>query len=355
MNRKMKDKGRLSLFGAEQRLTALTEQGDPLVLLDGLVDWEAFRPLVEKTLRRDKMVNSGRRPYDPLLMFKILVVQRLYNLSDGQTQYQILDRRSFSRFLGLTESDDVPDEKTIWLFRERMVKAGLLEEAFEYFTQSLVEGGYIANEGRMIDASFVKAPVQRNSRHENKVIKGGGRPEQWKDSPAKDRQKDTDATWTKKGGVNHYGYKQHIKSDTTDKFILSTAMSEASLHDSQMLSELLDEDTDAGQDLYADSAYTGKKQRAVLKKKKVKDMIHEKGTRSKSLTEEQKEANTEKSRTRARVEHIFGFIENSMGGLRLRSIGMVRAEAFGYLTALVYNICRYIQVVRLGTCVPATK
>ena len=113
-----------SLFPEENRLEKLSQQGDPLERLNKAIEWKYFREIAEKTLNTGKMTNSGPKPYDPLLMFKILVLQRYYNLSDGQIEYQILDRLSFCRFLGLSLNDRVPDEKrsgisgTVWWARD---------------------------------------------------------------------------------------------------------------------------------------------------------------------------------------------------------------------------------------------
>jgi IS5 family transposase len=129
-------------------------------------------------------------------MFKILILQSLYNLSDEAVEYQILDRMSFMRFLGLQAGDPVPDAKTIWLFREQLKAAGRMEYLFTQFTEFLADNGYAAKQGQIVDASIVAAPRQRNSREENRQIKDGTTPEGWQD--AKKRQKDVDARWTKK-------------------------------------------------------------------------------------------------------------------------------------------------------------
>lgn len=197
----------------------------------------------------------------------------------------------------------------------------------------------------MVDASFIPAPIQRNSRKENDQIKKGERPESWKENSAKDRQKDTDAKWTKKGGVNYYGYKIHGKSCTKSKFLITVKVSDASVHDSQMLDPLLDID-DAEQKLYADSAYGGVKQQETMERHWMDDQVHEKGTCNTPLTKKQKVSNTLKSKVRARLEHIFGFMEQSMHGLDIRSIGIQRARGFVNFTALIYNLCRYEQVCR---------
>jgi transposase, IS5 family len=345
MGGKFKAIGTNKLFAEADRLSKLSEQGDPLERLSKVVDWSYFRDAAEKALRT-KFVNSGPKPYDPLMMFKILILQRYYNLSDSQLEFQILDRLTFCRFLGLSLSDKVPDEKTVWLFRSVLIDKGLDKELFEMFGALLEEHGLIAHEGKIVDASFVEAPKQRNTRDENKRIKGGETPEEWDENPHKKRQKDTDARWTKKNGEKHFGYKNHAKVDNKHKFIVKAVTTDASVHDSQALEDLIDE-KDRNQDLWADSAYTGEKQVALLKKYGVINKVHEKGYKNKPLNNQQKEANTEKSKTRARVEHVFGFMEQSMNKLEVRSIGIKRAKGFVNMVNLTYNLFRYEQVVRI--------
>ena len=276
-----------------------------------------------------------------------MILQRYYGLGDTQIEYQILDRLSFKKFLGLESGDKVPDEKTVWLFRENLTKSGLVKEIFEQFRQYLETEGLIMNEGKMIDASFTVAPRQRNTREENKMIKEGRGDELWNDKPNKKRHKDIDARWTKKNDETFYGYKNHAKVDTKSKFIDNYEVTDASVHDSQPLDDLLSEE-DEGQDFYADSAYTGEEQEKVIDKYKMKNKVNEKGYRNKPLTDEQKTSNREKSKTRARVEHVFGFMEQSMNGLIVRSVGIVRATGIIGLINLTYNLFRYEQVVRLN-------
>ncbi|MBP8960011.1 MAG: IS5 family transposase [Bacteroidales bacterium] len=210
----------------------------------------------------------------------------------------------------------------------------------------------------MVDASFVEAPRQRNTREENKHIKETGTaPAEWKVKLHKLAQKDIDARWTKKNNNTFYGYKNHVKADTKTKLIEEFIVTDASVHDSQAMEQLLKE-KDEGQPLYADSAYTGEDQETVYKKKKVINKIIEKGYRNKALTEEQKANNKEKSRIRVRIEHVFGFVENSMHGSIIRTIGIVRATAKIGLMNLTYNISRCTQlkiVVAMGYVCPEVK
>lgn len=95
------------------------------------IRWKSFRPVVGKVFRKERKSNAGRPPYDCILMFKILVLQTMYGLFDAQTQFQILDRLTFKRFLGLTSEDSIPDEKTVWLFRETLTQAGVMKKLFD--------------------------------------------------------------------------------------------------------------------------------------------------------------------------------------------------------------------------------
>jgi len=307
-----------------------------------------FRSTIEdKLLNTNKKSNAGAKPFDVVMMFKIIILQRYYGLGDKQVEYQILDRTSFKNFLGLETGDKVPDEKTVWLFRENLTNTGVIEELFYQFISYLESKGLIFNEGKLVDASFTVAPRQRNTREENQKIKDGEGTELWNDNPHKKRHKDIDGRWTKKNNETFYGYKNHAKVDTKSKFIKKFVVTDASVHDSQALDPLLDEE-DANQDLYGDSAYTGEEQEDTITKYKMINKVNEKGYRNKPLTEEQKLSNRQKSKTRARVEHVFGFMEQSMNGLFVRSVGIARATGIIGLINLTYNLFRYEQTIRLG-------
>lgn len=341
-----KDKQARGFFEEEFRLQKLSRQNDPLEKLLRHIDFELFRGLLEESLHKAVKSNAGARPYDYVMMFKILILQRYYNISDDKMEFSILDRLSFMRFLGLTLSDKVPDAKTIWLFREHLTQKNMEKELFELFLDELKKKGLLLHEGKMVDASFVEVPIQRNSREENKKIKQGEIPDEWKENPNKLAQKDADARWTKKNGKSYYGYKDHTKADTQSKLIDTYTVTDASVHDSQEIETLITEE-DKGQSMYADSAYRSQEIETMLKEKEMDSQVHEKGYKNNPLTDAQKENNKVKSKTRARVEHIFGFIENSMNSPYIRSIGMKRATTIIGLMNITYNMFRYMQLVSL--------
>jgi IS5 family transposase len=345
---KYKTTGNRGLFDEQDTYQKLSDIGNPLEKISKVIDFEMFRAVLEpKLLNQGKKNNAGAKPFDVVMMFKIVVLQRYYGLGDTQIEYQILDRLSFKKFLGLESGDKVPDEKTVWAFRERITNIGLVEDIFLQFTKHLESKGLIINKGKMVDASFTVAPRQRNTRDENKKIKEGNGDELWNDRPNKKKHKDIDARWTKKNGETFFGYKNHAKVDTKSKFIDNYEVTDASVHDSQPLDDLLAED-DSGQDFFADSAYTGKEQEKVINKYEMNNKVHEKGYRNKPLTDEQKASNKEKSKIRARVEHVFGFMEQSMNGLVVKSVGIKRATGIIGLINLTYNLFRYEQVIRLN-------
>ncbi len=331
-------------FDQDIRLSKLSQLGDPLEKLYKSIDFEMFRDMLETKMSKLAKGKGGRPPYDYILMFKILILQRYFNLSDDQAEYQINDRMSFMRFLDLTIADDIPDSKTIWKFRETLTDLGLVEHIFDLFLSKLEELGLILNEGKIVDASFIEVPRQRNSKEENRQIKEENKiPETWIDKPNKLAQKDVDGRWTQKNKVNYYGYKDHTKIDSGSKLIIKYIVTDASVHDSQALDVLLDE-KDKNQPLFGDSAYTGEKQEDTIEQKEMTNKIHEKGYKNNPLTQAQKDSNTEKSRIRARVEHVFGFMETSMNSMNIRSIGIKRATAIVGLLNLTYNMFRMIQL-----------
>ncbi|WP_253687772.1 MULTISPECIES: transposase [unclassified Treponema] len=175
----MKQKG---LFDEEDRLRVLSKLGDSLEKLNEKINWEIFKPLLKKALTKESKGLGGRPAYDYVLMFKIIILQKLYNISDDQTEYQINDRLSFMRFLGLELKDKVPDSKTIWLFKEKLIEARVSKKLFEKFGKELARNNLIGKEGTIIDATIVEAPIQHNSKDENEQIKNGKVPEQWQEA-----------------------------------------------------------------------------------------------------------------------------------------------------------------------------
>jgi len=340
----MKQKG---LFDEADRLKRLSELGDSLEKLNVFINWEDFRSILNKAFKKEPVAPGGRPPFDYIMMFKILILQKLYNISDDQTEFQINDRLSFQRFLGLELCDKVPDAKTIWHYREELKKANVLDTIFYRFVDQLENKNIITRSGSIVDASFVNVPRQRNTKEENKEIKEGEIPGEWQNPEKRNMlaQKDTDARWTTKNKQRHYGYKDHIKIDKKSKIITKYSVTSAEVHDSQELKNLIEKKKDRR--LYGDSAYTGEEVQKFIPKN-ISNRIHEKGYRNRPLTEAQKRENTAKSRIRARVEHVFAAMKH-FGGMFIRTIGTARAKIQIGLLNLTYNLTRYAYIMGAKT------
>lgn len=323
-----------SLFDAQD--ARLKKLGHPLLELGTTINWDDFRTLLDQVREKERKSNAGAPTKDVVMMFKGLIIQNLYGLSDDQLEFQIEDRRSFQQFLGLSAHERSPDAKTFWVFRNMLTEKDVIEPLFKQFSTQLFKAGYIARKGQLIDASFVPAPIQHNKREENKQIKAGETPEGWSEN--KLRQKDSDARWTKKNGQSHYGYKNHIQVDNDNKLIRKYKVTDASVHDSQVFDELLDRGN-TSKEVWADSAYRSEEQEASLKDKGYRSRIHRRAYKNKPLTKWETQGNRTRSRTRCRVEHIFG-AQSNLRRKAIRSIGMARAKTETGLMNLVYNMRR---------------
>lgn len=347
MSKKFIRQGDPGLFDEFMQNLDVAAYETPLLRIGKLVDWSVFEPTLHRAVLKEAKGPGGRPRFAPMLMFKILVLQKLHGLADDATSFQITDRASFRAFLGLTPGDVVPDGQTILDFKEDLRKSGAYETLFSVFLGHLQtrHGLALAREGVMVDATFVEVPKQRNTRQQNEEIKEGDVPEEFQGQPRLLAQKDLDARWTKKHNVSYFGYKNHVKVDVSDKLILQSTQTTASEHDSQALEELIAENDKV---VWADSAYSSAVLADVLRANGLETQICEKGNRATALTEAQKDANRAKSRVRSRVEHVFAQMTGSMKALWQRCIGYERNFASIQLTNLVYNLLRFEQIQRLG-------
>lgn len=323
--------GQLGFFDLSDRYEALSAAGDPLERLSAVMDFEVFRGPLVAALRRSVRGMGGRPPFDPVLMFKILVLQALYSLSDEATEFQIKGRLSFQGFLCLGLDGTVPDTTTVWLFRERLVKAKAIDKLFARFDAALADRGYLAMGGQIIDATVVPAPKQRNTEEEKAAIKEGRVPESWKSKPAKFRQKDRDARWSVKYirakvkeeaepkaskpvdlAIPMFGYKNHIRIDRSHGLIRTWDASAANAHDGARLPALVSKENTAS-GVWADTAYRSKKNEAFLTKGMFTSNIHQRKPPRRPMPERIARANAKRSAVRSAVEHVFAGQKHRMG------------------------------------------
>jgi IS5 family transposase len=328
---------------------------DPLLCLGEVVNWELFRVQLQ-SIRKNETV--GRPSFDVVMMFKVMILQSLYNISDDAMEFFIRDRLSFMRFLGLDLTEKVPDAKTIWNFREELTKAELIKPLFAQFNEYLAANGFEAKGGQLIDATIVEVPVQHNTKEERKQIASGKKPVKWNKS--KTSQKDRDARWTKKNAESFFGYKDHVNVDEGNKIIRNYDVSPANTHDSRKFEEIVTvaggmekpscaTETSRTEDtpkVYADKAYDSAKIDEFLNSAGLEAQICRKAKRGTALSENRKEENRKRSRIRARVEHVFGAMYQKARDLTIRTIGMSRAAAKIGLRNLSYNMMRFCCLSR---------
>ncbi len=356
--------GQRGFWDFEQRLEELSREGDPLEKLAATVDFEMFRPILLRALRRGRKRRGpgGRPPYDPVLKFKMLVLQALHGLSLAQTSYLVRDRLSWMRFCGLGPGDAVPDENTLWDFRETLIAAGALEKLFERLNAAIEQAGYPAMGGQIVDASIVEAPKQRNTKEERADIKAGRVPKAWQDKPHKLRQKDMDARWTLKRGrvrldedgreqegllIPAFGYKSHISIDRRHGLIRKMKVTDAAAHDGARLREGLIDPNNTASEVWADTAYRSKANEEYLERVGKVSRIHHKKPRGRPMPAPMARGNRTKSRIRAKVEHVFAEQKARMR-LFIRTIGIKRAEAMITLADMAYNMKRWCWLERRG-------
>jgi IS5 family transposase len=346
-----------SFFGLLEQLEKLSKHGDPLEVLEATVDFEYFRGWLVEGLGYGDGGKGGRPPFDPVAMFKALILQTQHNLSDARMEFMIRDRLSWMRFLGFDLGGPTPDENTIRHFRNRLTETGTLKRVRSAFDWQLQKKGYVPMSGQIVDASLVPAPKQRNTAGEKASIKAGkSAKEIWPDEPNKAAQKDVTARWTLKigGKVRHrpdgtplpmiavpvFGYKSHIAIDRRYGFIREAAVTSASAADGRMLRHLATTDNTSSE-VWADSAYRSRTNEKWLASKMLASRIHRRKPAGKPMPKATARANAKKSAIRARIEHVFAHQKNRFG-LFIRTIGIARAEAKLTLANLAYNFDRFV-------------
>jgi IS5 family transposase len=347
--------GQAGFFGMDERLRALPAAGGPLERLASVVNFELFRAELEAAPRRSDRSRGGRPPYDAVVMFRVLVLQALHTLSDEQAEYRLRDRLSFMRFAGLAPHEPVPDATTIWLFRERLVRAGAIEKLFARFDAVLREQGLLAMGGQILDATIIQARPARLTA-EKAVVRRGKVPEGW--SPARTARVDRDARWTLRRGrkrspagggsgskrqavaivVPVFGYKNHVGIDRAHGLIRTWSVTHAAAHDGGRPGALLDPATTAS-GVRGDTAYRSAADLGLLARRGRAGHPQREKPRGKPMPRHVARGNATRGKVRAAVEHVFAAQKRRLG-LLVRTVGLARARAKIALANLAYNLTR---------------
>lgn len=321
--------GQLSL--ADRMVADVARGNATLERLEGLVDWGPVKQLLSP-LRGGPMGAPG---YPALALFKALLLQRWYDLSDPQLEDALADRLSFRRFVGFSVTETMPDHSTLWRFREALGKSGLAQRAFAEITRQIEASGFVLKRGTLIDASLIPAavnppappteplPPQADGRPASKLVKS---------------ELDPDAAWTKQEGQRHFGYKAHLAMDQDSRIIRRAILTPANVNESVAADALIcgDEAT-----VYADKAYDSHARRAWLKQLGIRDGIMRKANRWHGLRQSAVRRNALISRWRAPIEPLFALLKHRYGFVRARYRGSTRNCTALQLAALAINLRRW--------------
>lgn len=318
--------GRDQLSLSEALMSPAVGRNEALERLAREVKWYRF----EKLLCRLRPEGAGRPPFDPLLMFKALLLQQWYRLSDGELEEALNDRMSFRRFLGLALEDASPDHTTLCRFRNRLGEAGLAEKLFAEFERQLERHGLLLKRGTMIDATLVQTPFRPGRQGEADA--------------AAELPVDADAALTAREGRRgtHYGYKAHAGVDVETRLIRRLVLTPANVNETVVADALVCGDERA---VYADKAYAKKARRSWLRERKIKDRImHKSWGGGPPLTPSQKRHNALIAPVRAQVEGVFATLKRWMGFDCVRYVGLAKNSAHLHLVGLAYNMTRALKL-----------
>jgi len=296
-----------------------------------LVDWSEIEVLLGG-LRSGSMGAPG---YPAVALFKALLLQQFYGLSDPQLEEALADRLSFRRFLGLSLTDRVPDHSTIWRFREQLAKSGLAERAFSLITSQIERSGFVLKRGTLIDASLVRAAVNAPAPPTMQAPPDAdGRPA----SKLVKNPLDPDAAWTKKEGKYFFGYKAHVAMDQGSRIVRRAIFTPANVNDTVPADQLVcgDEKT-----AYADKAYDSYARRADLKARGIRNGIAYRGHWRRPMSPWAIRRNELISHARAPIEPLFALLKKTYGFARARYRGLVRNAGGFYLAITAMNLRRW--------------
>jgi transposase, IS5 family len=296
-----------------------------LAKISELVNWSELAAIVS-VLDKTQTGKGGRPPIDFEVKLKMLFLQYTFNLSDEELEDQLIDRLSFQQFAGLSYNEEIPDFTTIWHFKEGLVKLKLMDKIFVAIVSQIEKQGLILKKGTMVDATIIESSTRPLSKKKR---------EELEKKPSK--QIDTEAKSTVKNGKKYFGYKGHVGVDAESKIIRKRTFTAANVHDSQELDNVVSGDE---QSIWADKAYPNKEAKRKARANGIYYGILDKATRSKKLSTKQQKRNRQKSRVRASVEHVFGYMKKK---LRITEVGAktkLRNALRFDMWCIIYNINR---------------
>ena len=316
--------------------------------LDGvaaMIGWNRIEKLLRHGLGRNNEVSAGAKAYPAIQMFKILLLQQWYGMSDQEAERAVLDRISFMRFVGLSLEESVPDHSTICRFRNALIEKKLLKPLLDEVNKQMEKQGKLVKKGVAIDASIISSAARPRKQVDVEAVvrdREEAEPPCTADPQVSvSYSHDRDASWTKKGKGFHYGYKGHTSVDVDTGLILSVHATPANYSDTGELKKLVKESgLPSKSRVYADKGYTSADNRNFLKQHRCKDGIMNRAYRNKPLTERERKRNKLISKRRYIVERVFGTLKQHYAMGRASYLGTLKVQGELLLSSLAYNLKR---------------
>jgi transposase, IS5 family len=313
--------------------------------IDQFVNWKSIEKLLKKKYKKT-MSADGRPAYPPLPMFKLLLLQRWYGLSDPGLEEALNDRISFIRFSGFSLSSPLPDYSTICRFRNTLLDENIYESLFAEVNRQLEEKDLLVKgaHGAIVDATIIES--SRRPRKLMEIIPEDRKEEETKPSTAISYSDDTDATWIKKGKRPYYGYKAHVSVDAKDGYVIGGHVTPANVADTTELEKLVDDlNLPEGSMIFADKGYASENNRTILARKKLQSGIMDKAVRNKPLTLIQIMINKLISSIRYKVERSIGTLKRGYRFTRMRYTGLKKGKMELLLNAIAFNLKKVAAMV----------
>lgn len=289
-----------------------------------IIQWNNFDEILQ-TIYSNK---RGRPSFPPVYMFRILILQQWYNLSDYEMEASLDDRLSFRRFSGFGLGDKIPDHSTISRFREQLIKYKLQDKLFEELNRQIDAFGLILKKGTLVDATLVEANVSK--------------PDKQLNGQAGISETDPEAEWTRRGKKSYFGYKAHLAVDQTTDIIRKAKLTSANVNEGLMLAMMICDDEEM---VYADKQYDSRRNREILNSKCIKDGLMKKGCMNRKVTQDEKDRNKLLAPIRAGIEKVFGTFKRSYKYTRARYIGLTKNTLQFILICMSFNLRKMERLI----------
>ena len=341
---------RAGMFGLADFV--LAKKRGQATFVDGVtavIDWKRVEKLLHRGLGRSNKITAGAKAYPALQMFKILLLQQWYGMSDQETENAMLDRISFIRFAELSLEDSVPDHTTICRFRNALVEKNLLQALLDEVNGQMEQQGKLVKKGVAVDASIIASSARPRKHEEVETIvcdrEEASSPDTEKAIVSVSYSHDRDAAWTQKGKKYYYGYKVHTSVDVDTGLVLVAHATPANYSDTGELGALVKGSRlPAKSRVYADKGYTSAANSTFVRQHKCKDGIMRRAYRNRPLTERERKRNKLISKRRYIVERVFGTLKHRYAMARASYLGTAKVQGELLLSSLAYNLKRALYL-----------